>query len=217
MRGSPKVTMRRNEPCVRKREAGRSRRRERRRKPCTELAYRPYRKPCSAKLNPSREQRNEFKERHGPDFEKWWREHIAHTLDCLAQSEARYLARSPGVDTIRSRLAEAQQGGNSPGGPRSPREQKRHIADLRSRLRDRFSDGPPRRRCAPVAVAGTTAGIRSAAGYGFHGYASLGIRSPFGRSRHQGRVIPVRHWNPKACRDVRTCGGPLPKFRCLNV
>ena len=142
MRGSPKVTMRRNEPCVRKREAGRSRRRERRREPCTELAYQPYRKPCSAKLNPSREQRHEFKERHGPDFEKWWREQIGHTLDCLAQSEARYLARSPGVDAIRSRLAEAQQGGNGPGGPRSPREQKRHIADLRSRLRDRFSDGP---------------------------------------------------------------------------
>ena len=107
-------------------------------------------KPYSARLNPSREQLHELRERHGPDFEKWWREQFGHAFDCLTQSEARYLARSPDVDTIRSRLAEAQQGGNGPGGARSPGEQQRHIADLRSRLRDRFPDGPPAAPLRPL-------------------------------------------------------------------
>ena len=100
-------------------------------------------KPFSARLNPSEEQLHELRERHGPDFEKWWREHFGHSFDCLTQSECRYLARSPDVDTIRGRLAEAQQGGNGPGRTRSPREWKRHIVDLKARLRDRFPDGPP--------------------------------------------------------------------------
>ena len=107
-------------------------------------------KPYSAKLSPSREQLRELRERHGPDFEKWWREHFGHTFDCLTQSECRYLARSPDVDTIRNRLAEAQQGGNGPAGARSPREQKRHIADLNVRLHDRFPDGPPAAPLRPV-------------------------------------------------------------------
>ena len=107
-------------------------------------------KPYSATLNPSREQLHELRERHGPDFEKWWREHFGHTFDCLTQSECRYLARSPDVDTIRNRLAEAQQGGNGPAGARSPREQKRHIADLKARLRDRFPDGPPATPLRPI-------------------------------------------------------------------
>ena len=100
-------------------------------------------KPYSAKLSPSQEQLRELRERHGPNFEKWWREHFGHTFDCLTQSECRYLARSPDADTIRNRLAEAQQDGNGPGRTPSPREQKRHIADLKARLRDRFPDGPP--------------------------------------------------------------------------
>ena len=99
-------------------------------------------KPFSARLNPSKEQLHELRERHGPDFEKWWREHFGHSFDCLTQSECRYLARSPDVDTIRSRLAEAQQGGDGPDRARSPRERKRHIAALKAR-RDRFPGGPP--------------------------------------------------------------------------
>ena len=107
-------------------------------------------KPYSAKLNPTREQLHELRERHGPDFEKWWREHFGHAFDCLTQSEARYLARSPDVDTIRSRLAEAQQGGSGPGCARSLREQKRHIAELKARLRDRFPDGSPAAPLRPI-------------------------------------------------------------------
>ena len=64
-------------------------------------------KPYSAKLSPAEEQLDELKRKHGPEFEKWWREHFGHAFDCLTQSEARYLARSPDVDTIRDRLAAA--------------------------------------------------------------------------------------------------------------
>ena len=66
-------------------------------------------KPYSAKLNPSQEQLHELREKHGPDFEAWWQEHFGHTFDCLTQSEARYLARSPDAHTIRDRLAEAMR------------------------------------------------------------------------------------------------------------
>ena len=55
----------------------------------------------------------------------WWHEHFGHTFDCLTQSEARYLTRSPDVDTIRNRLAAAEARGKwiEPH-RRSPREQK---------------------------------------------------------------------------------------------
>ena len=69
-------------------------------------------KPYSAKLSPDREQIRELREKHGSDFETWWQGHFGHTFDCLTQSEARYLARSPDVDTIRSRLAAAERAGD---------------------------------------------------------------------------------------------------------
>lgn len=70
-------------------------------------------KPYSAKLNPSEEQLHELRQRHGPELETWWRDRFGHAFDCLTQSEARYLARSPDVDTIRDRLTSAvRQGGD---------------------------------------------------------------------------------------------------------
>ena len=68
-------------------------------------------KPYSAKLNPTPEQLDELRQEHGREFEDWWRERFGHAFDCLTQSEARYLARSPDADTIRSRLAAAEQAG----------------------------------------------------------------------------------------------------------
>ena len=65
-------------------------------------------KPYSAKLNPTKEQIHELRRKHGAEFEQWWRERFGHAFDCLTQSEARYLARSPDVDTIRNRLAAAE-------------------------------------------------------------------------------------------------------------
>ena len=69
-------------------------------------------KPYSAKLRPSKEQLDELRRKHGPEFEEWWQEHFGHAFDCLTQSEARYLARSADVDTIRNRLAAAVRQGS---------------------------------------------------------------------------------------------------------
>ena len=68
-------------------------------------------KPYSAKLNPSEEQLHDLRQKHGQDFEKWWRDRFGHSFDCLTQSEARYLTRSPDVDAIRDRLAAAEREG----------------------------------------------------------------------------------------------------------
>ncbi|MDE0031941.1 MAG: type I-U CRISPR-associated protein Csb2 [Deltaproteobacteria bacterium] len=100
-------------------------------------------KPYSAKLNPSQEQLHELRERHGPDFEKWWKEHFGHAFDCLTQSEARYLSRSPDVDTIRNRLAAANQGGSGSGSGRSPRQQEQYANEMKMRLEDHFPGGEP--------------------------------------------------------------------------
>ncbi len=89
-------------------------------------------KPYSAKLNPTKEQLHELRHKHGRDFEKWWRAQFGHAFNCLTQSEARYLTRSPDVDTIRSRLAATEREGDRPGDAGSVREQRRHIRDLKS-------------------------------------------------------------------------------------
>ena len=107
-------------------------------------------KPYSAKLNPSEEQLHELRRKHGPDFERWWRERFGHAFDCLTQSEARYLARSPDADTIRDRLAAAMCEGGVRGRGRNPREQGRHVEGLKERLADRFPDGRPLAPMRPV-------------------------------------------------------------------
>ena len=100
-------------------------------------------KPYSAKLNPSQEQLHELRQKHGSDFEAWWKAHFGHAFDYLTQSEARYLARSPDVDTIRNRLAAAKQGGSGSSNRRSPREQRQYIKEMKERLRTRFPEGEP--------------------------------------------------------------------------
>ena len=100
-------------------------------------------KPYSAKLNPSQEQLHELRQKHGSDFEKWWKAHFGHTFDCLTYSEARYLTRSPDVDTIRNRLAAAMREGSSRSHARSPREQRQYIKEMKARLGDRFPAGEP--------------------------------------------------------------------------
>ena len=107
-------------------------------------------KPYSVRLNPSKEQLHELRQKHGSRLERWWKEHFGHAFDCLTHSEARYLARSPDVDTIRDRIAAVQQAGNEPRGRRSPREQGRYIRDLKARIGERFPD-PPRKPRRPQA------------------------------------------------------------------
>ena len=74
----------------------------------------------------------------------------AATSDCLTQSEARYLTRSPDVDTIRSRLAAAKRERGGHGYTRSPREQRSHIRELKAGLAERFPGGKPRRPARPA-------------------------------------------------------------------
>ena len=105
----------------------------------------------SAKLNLTQEQLDELREKHGPEFERWWRERFGHAFDCLTQSEARYLARSPDADTIRDRLAAAMREGSRRCNARSPREQRQHIKELNARLKERFPDGAPRATMRPSA------------------------------------------------------------------
>jgi len=106
-------------------------------------------KPYSAKLAPTKEQLHELRERHGSELEKWWIEQFDHAFDCLTQSEARYLSRSPDVDTIRNRLAAAMREGDSRRYSRSPRSQRRYIRDLNARLKERFPSGEPREPVPP--------------------------------------------------------------------
>jgi hypothetical protein len=62
-------------------------------------------KAYSAILTPSVEQLAELRDKHGKEFEHWWQDKFGHDFDCLTQSEARYLARTQDVNTIRDRLA----------------------------------------------------------------------------------------------------------------
>ena len=69
-------------------------------------------KPHSARLAPTPERLNELRAKHGNELENWWIQRFAHTFDALTESEARYLARTKTADTIRDRIAEAQQARN---------------------------------------------------------------------------------------------------------
>ena len=74
-------------------------------------------KPHSSKLALSPERLQELRVKHGAELENWWIEHFAHGFDALTESEARYLTRTETVDTIRDRIAEAEQTGNRPAFP----------------------------------------------------------------------------------------------------
>ncbi|MBI4756020.1 MAG: type I-U CRISPR-associated protein Cas5/Cas6 [Betaproteobacteria bacterium] len=100
-------------------------------------------KPYSAKLALDQEQLDELRNRHGKPLEKWWKEHFGHAFDCLTQSEARYLARSPDADEIRNRIASAKRVGGGPDRARSAREQDQYIAQLESQRAERFPQGAP--------------------------------------------------------------------------
>jgi len=109
-------------------------------------------KPYSARLNPTKEQLNDLTQKHGQEFERWWREFFGHAFNCLTQSEARYLTRSPDVDTIRIRLAHKMRGGGGPSDPRSPKTQRRHIKELSKQLAESFPNELPHDPRPPVAA-----------------------------------------------------------------
>ncbi len=65
-------------------------------------------KPHSAKLALSLERLQELKDKHGAELENWWIGRFAHAFDALTESEARYLAHTEAIDTIRDRIADSQ-------------------------------------------------------------------------------------------------------------
>ena len=64
-------------------------------------------KPYSAMLAPHDLHIQALKDRHGREFEDWWRETFGFGFNCLTRSEARYLENSPDAQTIRDRLTAA--------------------------------------------------------------------------------------------------------------
>jgi hypoxanthine-guanine phosphoribosyltransferase len=75
-------------------------------------------KPYSAMLAPDDLHIQVLRDKHGREFEDWWRETFGFGFDCLTRSEARYLENSPDAQTIRDRLAAA--GLESRSGPTPP-------------------------------------------------------------------------------------------------
>ncbi len=69
-------------------------------------------KPYSARLRLTRERLDEVRTRHGKELEEWWQERFGHAFDALTESEARYIARTPDAETIRNRIAAAEQAGD---------------------------------------------------------------------------------------------------------
>ena len=71
----------------------------------TTLTGRSY----SAKLAPEPSLIQAVRDKHGDELEIWWQEEFGYGFDCLTQSEARYLERSPDANSIRNRMAAARQ------------------------------------------------------------------------------------------------------------
>lgn len=66
-------------------------------------------KPYSAKLALSSERLDEPRSKHGKELENWWVWRFVHAFDALTESEARYLAHTKAIDTIRDQIAAAEQ------------------------------------------------------------------------------------------------------------
>ncbi len=105
-------------------------------------------KRYTARLSPSKGRLDALRARHGVELEQWWRDQFSHSFDCLTQSEALYLERSPNAETIRSRLAAAKQEGDGRSSYGDGRNRGR--ASTRSSVSggipessdSRFADGP---------------------------------------------------------------------------
>ncbi len=65
-------------------------------------------KPYSAILSLSPNKLSELRAQHG-QIESWWKTEFGFGFDCLTESEARYLIRTPDADTIRNRILTAKQ------------------------------------------------------------------------------------------------------------
>jgi hypothetical protein len=69
-------------------------------------------KPWSARLRLTDERLDELRNKHGQTLENWWQQRFGHAFDALTESEARYLARTADAETVRNRIAAAEQAGD---------------------------------------------------------------------------------------------------------
>lgn len=96
-------------------------------------------KTYSAKLAPEDSLIQALREKHGQDFEDWWRERLGFGYDSLTRSEARYLGNSPDAHTIRDRLiAAGLEGGpvaaHAAAGPLVKPEPGRHSGSIAKKV-----------------------------------------------------------------------------------
>lgn len=66
-------------------------------------------KPHSANIALTTHTLEQLRLKHGTVLENWWEQQFGFGLDCLTESEARYLLNTPDVDRIRNKIAEAIQ------------------------------------------------------------------------------------------------------------
>jgi len=66
-------------------------------------------KPHSASITLTISTLEQLRQKHGNTLEHWWQQRFGFGLDCLTESEARYLLHTPNVDRIRNQIIEASQ------------------------------------------------------------------------------------------------------------
>ncbi|GLR26285.1 hypothetical protein GCM10007875_13740 [Limnobacter litoralis] len=66
-------------------------------------------KPYSATICLESQTLQRLRDKHGKNLESWWPDKFGHSLDCLTESEARYLEKIESFESIRYRIAQAEQ------------------------------------------------------------------------------------------------------------
>ena len=67
-------------------------------------------KPHSANLTLNVVTLEKLRLKHEQQLEDWWNQRFGFRIDCLTESEARYLLNTPDVDRIRNQIIAAVQG-----------------------------------------------------------------------------------------------------------
>jgi hypothetical protein len=66
-------------------------------------------KPYSGNLALTESTLDALRSKHGRELEQWWQNRFGFNFDCLTESEARYLLKTPTIDRIRDRITQAEQ------------------------------------------------------------------------------------------------------------
>ncbi|WML88565.1 phosphoribosyltransferase [Thiothrix subterranea] len=71
-------------------------------------------KPHSANITLTLSTLEQLRQKHGNILEHWWQQRFGFGLNCLTESEARYLLNTPNVDRIRNQIIAASQARDCP-------------------------------------------------------------------------------------------------------